>query len=274
MPLPGLRFRPTATRETPTEIPKTPRSPPGVYSGVPVPPLSRSRRRRKHWRKSFGLLVCILICTYLLICWWSTDALLQSRKWPLPQIPWQSPIRVSIRFGKTETKTKSFAPHFHTHEHRFRDDAAFQDSTSRGDNAWLSMFPSGDGSIAVKNPRQYGLPPSSVAVDGQGNKVVDTEIYDVSVVRQLGCLVSALHVFLSPQHGSTVAFNVEFIESLYQSKRETDSSYPGVAPRLHHRPRRHHITRKLHPSSCPALSRPCPPGIALRRRYYPGAYGR
>lgn len=71
----------------------------------------------------------------------------------------------------------------------------------------------------MKNPRQYGLPPSSVAVDGQGNKVVDTEIYDVSVVRQLGCLVSALHLFLSPR-GSPVAFDVEFTESLYQKKKK------------------------------------------------------
>lgn len=127
-------------------------------------------------------------------------------------------MRISIWFGKTETKTKSFTPHFHTHEHRFRDDPAFQDSTSRGDNAWLSMFPSGDGSIAVKNPRQYGLPPSSVAVDGQGNKVADTEIYDVSVVRQLGCLVSALQLFPSP-HDSMVAFDVEFTEPLYPKRK-------------------------------------------------------
>ena len=58
------------------------------------------------------------------------------------------------------------------------------------------MFPDGDGSVVVKNPRYYGLPPSSSAVGEQGDEVEETEIYEVSVVRQLNCLVSDLHVFI------------------------------------------------------------------------------
>lgn len=59
-----------------------------------------------------------------------------------------------------------------------------------GDRAWLSMFPEGNGSVVVKNPRDYGLPLSADAIDASGKTVPDTEVYEVSIVRQLGCLVS------------------------------------------------------------------------------------
>lgn len=57
------------------------------------------------------------------------------------------------------------------------------------------MFPHGGGSIAVQNPREFGLPPSMVALDALGNNVSDTEIYEVSVIRQLGCLVRFFFFF-------------------------------------------------------------------------------
>ena len=63
------------------------------------------------------------------------------------------------------------------------------------------MFPKGDGRIAVRHPREHGLPLSAAAIDDQGNAIPDTEIYDIAIVRQLDCLVSP-QVDLSNTHSS------------------------------------------------------------------------
>jgi hypothetical protein len=181
-----LRFRPPHHRNSINAIPRTPKSPRGVYTGEPVPynPPSASRHHKTKITLFFAL---ILITVFGGILW----------LYPQVGVPVAAPVlriiptRPSLsRFWRPSnpssppSQAKQFVPSFPLYEMKFQDNYAFQRKGRGADRAWATMFPHGGGSVAVQNPREFGLPPSV------GDNTSDTEIYEVSVIRQLGCLVS------------------------------------------------------------------------------------
>lgn len=180
-----LRFRPYHHGTSVDSIPRTPKSPRGAYTGEPVPHRRDSALQPK--KILFALLALLILTSGLLY-------FVPELRLAIPGLriiasnpsiwPDDPPAR------KSPQKPISFVPDFPLYEMTFKDVYPFQQKGKAADSAWSNMFPHGGGSIAVKNPRKFGLPPSMVALDALGNNVSDTEIYEVSVIRQLGCLVS------------------------------------------------------------------------------------
>lgn len=187
----ALRFRPMQHRNSINAIPRTPKSPRGAYTGEPVPynPYSPGR-----YQKTKGtILFALLLVTVLGGALWFYPQLLILPGGTVAH------TRHSLSRLWRSSDLKTFVPSFPLYEMTFQDNYIFQRKGKAADRAWETMFPHGGGSVAVKNPRDFGLPPSFTAPDDSGNNASDTEIYEVSVIRQLGCLVSRHEEpFLSP----------------------------------------------------------------------------
>ena len=184
----ALRFR--STRGDSTEgPPRTPKSPRGFYTGEPVP--FESSYNFTHKIKCAVLVVLLLLCTAATLLWFYPQL-------NLPGAFLIALLRSWAFLSPTAPQPKQFVPSFPVHNLAFQENYAFQDKGATGAHAWSSMFPPQDMRIAVNKPREFGLPHSSSAIDREGNKVPNVEVYDVSVVRQLGCLActSVLLVWL------------------------------------------------------------------------------
>lgn len=183
----ALRFRPPHHRNSINSVPRTPKSPRGAWTGEPVPYNPHSVNR--HHKTKISLAALILITAFGVILWLypqlGVPALAPGIKF-IPARPSLSRFwRPSYPFYSS-SQAKQFVPPFPLYEMTFQDNGAFQRKCKGADRAWATMFPHGGGSIAVQNPREFGLPPS---ISGNTS---DIEIYEVSVIRQLGCLVSTL----------------------------------------------------------------------------------
>jgi len=172
-------------RDSISAIPRTPKSPSGAYTGEPVPykPYSPGRYQKSKTRILSTLLLFVTVLGGIL--WFFPRLFLL----PGATIVHTRPS-LSGWWRSSSSDSKPFVPAFPKYEMTFKDNYVFQQKGRAADRAWETMFPHSGGSIAVKNPRDFGLPPSFPAPDEAGNNASDTEIYEVSVIRQLGCLVS------------------------------------------------------------------------------------
>ncbi|KAK5050858.1 hypothetical protein LTR84_003417 [Exophiala bonariae] len=196
MPPSALRFRPYHHGTSVDSIdsgPRTPKSPRGAYTGEPVP-FRQQHKAIQSKRILLALLTLLTVSSALLYFVPQLRIAIPglrlipskaSLSWPA-----YPPAIAAQQQQKQQQKQDSFVPDFPLYEMTFKDVHPFQQKGKAADSAWSNMFPHGGGSIAVKNPRKFGLPPSMIALDAAGNNVSDTEIYEVSVIRQLGCLVS------------------------------------------------------------------------------------
>lgn len=71
-----------------------------------------------------------------------------------------------------------------------RDEPAFQDVGEAGHEAWLRMFPRGNGLVRVEEPRKHRLPRSRRVLGRDGRFVGEAEVFEVAVVRELECLLA------------------------------------------------------------------------------------
>ncbi|EXJ71016.1 uncharacterized protein A1O5_06009 [Cladophialophora psammophila CBS 110553] len=188
----SLRFRsPYRGQKDSLAIPRTPKSPRGEYTGDPVHPEGATSKR-------FPLKIVFSI---LLVAACLSFALFSYRHRLIPSFP-TGPSAYWKTSGpaRANPKLQTFAPSFSETPSVFADRYEFQLPGTRGDRAWLRMFPKGDGRIAVQHPRKYGLPSSASAVDGDGHAIFETEIYDVAIVRQLECLAFIRQILIDYDH--------------------------------------------------------------------------
>ncbi|OQU95994.1 hypothetical protein CLAIMM_02138 isoform 2 [Cladophialophora immunda] len=180
----SLRFRsPYRGEKDGPAVPRTPRSPRGEYTGDPVP-AEGSLSKRNPLKIVFSVLLVAAALSF---------ALFSYRYQLIPAFPTRPSAywKTNGAAAHMTPQLRTFAPPFGEAPSVFADRYEFQLQGARGDRAWLRMFPKGDGRISVRHPREYGLPSSAAAFDGDGHAISDTEIYDVAVVRQLECLVSS-----------------------------------------------------------------------------------
>ncbi|KIX97667.1 uncharacterized protein Z520_06445 [Fonsecaea multimorphosa CBS 102226] len=185
-----LRFRPPYRGEKDAlVVPRTPKSPRGEYTGEPVPAEDSTSKRHP-------LKVVFSVLLFAGALSWSFFSYRHQLVIPaFPSAYWKTNST-----AHTDHQLQTFTPSFGAAPSVFADRYEFQLQGSRGDRAWLRMFPKGDGRVSVRHPRKYGLPPSAAAVDGDGQAVSDTEIYDVAVVRQLECLAFIRQILIDYDH--------------------------------------------------------------------------
>ncbi|KEF51945.1 uncharacterized protein A1O9_11935 [Exophiala aquamarina CBS 119918] len=242
----ALRFRPLQHRNSITSIPRTPKSPWGAYTGEVVP--YGPHRPGRFQRTKATLLVAVLLATLLGGASWFYPQLLilpgatvNHTRPSLSRLWRPSPSSSSTPSSNAER----FVPSFPLYEMTFQDNYIFQRKGKAADRAWETMFPHGGGSVAIKNPREYGLPPSFAAPDDSG-KASGTEVYEVSVIRQLGCLTLLRRILIDyednvPSQVQTQAHAFHCLDHVRQailcasdtsleaiSERESGLQYPDV----------------------------------------------
>jgi hypothetical protein len=167
----SLRFRsPPHAGERDVIVPRTPKSPQGFYTGVPV---AASKSSRSHFR--YALTLVFLLGTLAIAGLLSLTLFPQYRLSPGFQIPISSSsywrARSAAHTGAGAGPNQRFTPRAPTElvQAVFTDHRAFQMQGVNGDRAWSNMFPKGDGRVRARDP--------------------EMQIYDVAVVKQLECLV-------------------------------------------------------------------------------------
>jgi hypothetical protein len=186
-----LRFRaPQSSKRsqsTSVTVPRTPKSPYGVYTGSPVPPVpSGAKQTSKHRQR---VLFAVLFFAIL-----ASLALFTNRHRFIPDFPLRSSVywrnrSASHAASKSDVVRPAYALPDGQVKAIFADQPAFQSPGPNGDRAWLRMFPKGDRRVAVWHPRKYGLPTSAAALDEHGDIVHGAEVFEVGVIKQLECLV-------------------------------------------------------------------------------------
>jgi hypothetical protein len=166
----SLRFRsPPHAGKKDVIVPRTPKSPQGIYTGDPV----AAKRSRSHFR--YALTLVFLLGTLAIAGLLSLALFPQCRLGRGFQIPISSSsywrARSAAHTGAGTGPNQRFTPRGPTEvvQAVFTDHRAFQMQGVNGDRAWSNMFPKGDGRVRARDP--------------------EMQIYDVAVVKQLECLV-------------------------------------------------------------------------------------
>lgn len=174
---PTLRFRPVhGNPDKPP--PRTPRSPRGAYTGELLPNHTQLRRKPK----CLAYLLIILVLFVGSLCIYPQRGRSANFGLWLPDLPFTCALK--------PPPSQSYIPLFPVYNTSFQDNTVFKSKGKEADRAWRRMIPRGGGRIIVKNSKNFGLPPSALAVDQRKEEIPDTEIYIVSAVRQIVCLVS------------------------------------------------------------------------------------
>ncbi|OCT45940.1 hypothetical protein CLCR_00494 [Cladophialophora carrionii] len=176
----SLRFRSPAYRgEKDGIVPRTPKSPRGVYTGDPIPGRKQSHSRLRRAITLVFLFGTLAAAAFLFLALVPHYRLSLGLRFPALS----SSYRPGHKGAGTRANQQSTPPPpTEVIQAVFADQHAFQMPGAKGDRAWLNMFPKGDGRVKLRDAE------------------MKTQIYDVAVVKQLECLAFLRHILIDYSH--------------------------------------------------------------------------
>ena len=151
------------------------KSPVGAYTGEPIP---LPTPPRYPW-KTVGFVI-LSICVAGLFISGFFGQLAPSVFLSVPQ--W--PTDLFLKSGE-----RGVVPQYPRIKTMFAHDQTFQDTGVQGDTAWRDMLPKGHGIVELRWPDHLKLPKKSTYIDGQKSDTAGVELGEVSVVKELDCLI-------------------------------------------------------------------------------------
>ena len=95
---------------------------------------------------------------------------------------------------------KGIAPDFPRVKKTFNDEWTYQDTGVRGDRAWRDMLPEGYGVVELRWPERLKLPKKTYYVDHPSSEKEGIELAEVSVVKELDCLIKVRSAFIGYEY--------------------------------------------------------------------------